>query len=408
MYKQLVSNLSNFTKDKPSKLRHHSAVTRVCAPSRVGMSCRVRPQSYTRNALRLEEIDHIREAIKPGTEADHKAVLRDVETWLHQYAGDLNISATAVRMGDVIEMTPTIIQKYVEHRRLHPRGRLHNKGTARTTCKWSTTRQIFNTLLAALRDAERLHSRLRLAKKGTEIGRIERSLNLKAQAEAVDFPRPATSRELWRACAWLEGLKTRFATEARIYLMLWWFTTARPGDALLLRWENVVCMGRVGLHNVTAVKFVEGKGPTFRGPYTVHTVLPATCDMKLLKRTGRYVFPEETRVEVGKLALRALKIGHPENDMRSVRRGSLQELAMAGTPEAVLLNFSGHTCVKTLHRYLDWGLYRGDAMAQGATAVVNTWLDPVGERGRSLPFCDKNFLWKTKKCSIAGGGLKSY
>jgi len=403
MYKnKIVFNLSKFLKDKPTdSSRHHSAVTRLRASSRVGMVSRARTQQQHYRVV-VREIDHIRDAFRPDTEANHKAVLRDVENWLQTHAKEVNISEKAVRLGDIIEMTPTVIQRYVEHRRLHPRGKLHNKGSTRTTCKWSTTRQIFNALMAALRDAERLHSRLRLVKRGTEISRIERSLNLKVQAEAVDFPRPATSKELWTACAWLENGGEKFALEARMCLMLWWFTCARPGDALLLRWENVVSMGRVGLHTVTAVKFVEGKGATFRGPYTVHTVLPAACDLKKLGRQGMYIFSELTRSEIGKLALRALKFAHPENEMRSVRRGSLQELAMAGTPEDVLMNFSGHACVKTLHRYLDWGLYRGDAMAQGAAAVVSTWLDPMGARGRCLPFVGAKWPWKNGNASDAG------
>lgn len=399
MYKKIDSFLSISRANRPDRRRHQSTVTHVRTSSRVRMGRRARAHSDV--PTRTREVDHIRDGIRPRTEAGHKAVLRDVEDWVWHNAHQFNIPTAVVQQGGIIEMTPNMIQKYVEHRRLNPKGHLQKAGE-RTTCKWSHTRNVFNTLLAVLRDAERLHTRLRLAKKGNEISRIERSLNLKVQAEAVDFPRPATSDELWRAYAWLGTLDRRLAMETRIYLQLWWFTTARPGDALLLKWENVINMGRVGLHTVTAVKFVEGKGPTFRGPYTVHTVLPATCDLRLLKRESPFLFPESTRVEIAALALKALKIAHPENEMRSVRRGSLQELAIAGTPEAVLLNFSGHASAKTLHRYLDWGLFRGEAMEKGVQAVMTTWLGG----GRSLPFTDRQWQWKIRERSIAGEELK--
>jgi len=43
-------------------------------------------------------------------------------------------------------------------------------------------------------------------------------------------------------------------------------------------------------------------------------------------------------------------------ELRSIRKGALLHMAAKGvTPEEMIL-FSGHTSVKTLRRYLNWGV----------------------------------------------------
>jgi hypothetical protein len=52
----------------------------------------------------------------------------------------------------------------------------------------------------------------------------------------------------------------------------------------------------------------------------------------------------------------ALRRSHPELEQRSLRRGALQTLACApGITDELLMEFSGHTRVATLRRYLNWG-----------------------------------------------------
>jgi len=243
--------------------------------------------------------------------------------------------------------------------------------------------------MGAMRDAKLYGSRLRLIKSGHELNRIDRSLRLKTNAEQVDFPRPATWENILVALRSLPP-NDNFTQYVRAYLLIWWFTTARPKDALLLQWLNIVSMRIIGHHRVTSVKFVEGKGPTVRGPYTVHTILPDACNWNSLPRKGPYLFPEELREEISNRASAAIKIAHRELEMRSIRRGSLQEMAMAGASDEVLMSFSGHKCVTTLHRYLDWGMFRGAAQVQGAHAVIGAWqqmINALSYDGPALANC---------------------
>ena len=43
----------------------------------------------------------------------------------------------------------------------------------------------------------------------------------------------------------------------------------------------------------------------------------------------------------------------------SIRRGAAQNMVECGFTDLEIMHFTGHTSVKTLHRYLGWGkLYR--------------------------------------------------
>jgi len=61
------------------------------------------------------------------------------------------------------------------------------------------------------------------------------------------------------------------------------------------------------------------------------------------------------------VALQAIKdtlraaTGNIKLENRSLRRGALQSLAKAGAPLATMLNFSGHSNVTSLKRYLNFG-----------------------------------------------------
>jgi hypothetical protein len=54
-----------------------------------------------------------------------------------------------------------------------------------------------------------------------------------------------------------------------------------------------------------------------------------------------------------------------------MRRGALVTMALAGTPVEVLLHLSGHTSVKSLRRYLGYGLYERATHDLAAAATVN-------------------------------------
>jgi hypothetical protein len=149
--------------------------------------------------------------------------------------------------------------------------------------------------------------------------------------------------------------------------VLWWVTAARQGDALQLLWTNVRQQGR----NLS-VKYVTGKGVNLRGtPYTVHTVLPE--GWQLNRTMTQEVIPPAMRQQTQSDFKRTLTMLDPELEVRSIRRGALQTLAAVQTPEQVLLQFSGHTNVQMLRRYLDWGMQLAVAQSQGAVAAESAW-----------------------------------
>jgi integrase len=140
--------------------------------------------------------------------------------------------------------------------------------------------------------------------------------------------------------------------QTQVAMILSWFTAARCGCVLQLHAVDVE-LTDTGL----SVRFRRGKSVRVRGPYTVHTPrLPEQLANKirswLEERAGRSLFPSTKGVGI-KLALRR---AHPELEQRSLRRGALQTLACApGMTDALLMEFSGHTQVTTLRRYLNWG-----------------------------------------------------
>eukprot|EP00760_Papus_ankaliazontas_P017667 PhM_4_TR17368/c2_g1_i10/m.34302 len=91
-------------------------------------------------------------------------------------------------------------------------------------------------------------------------------------------------------------LRTAFA--------LWWITAARPGDVMLLRWEDV----SMGPDQAVSVKFTAGKGVNIRGPYTVHTALPQ--DWRLEQEDRVWIVPPRLREQAKKNFLRALRNLH--------------------------------------------------------------------------------------------------
>jgi hypothetical protein len=134
------------------------------------------------------------------------------------------------------------------------------------------------------------------------------------------------------------------------------------------------------------VEFRRGKGVLFRGPYTVHTLLPAP-QAKILRNLlasespSARLFPATTTTH--QAVLLALRARNPLLEVRSLRRGALQSLALT-TPEELLLNFSGHTNVRTLRRYLGWGRVVG-RVAQETTAAATALQPslPVAAPGRT-------------------------
>jgi hypothetical protein len=172
-------------------------------------------------------------------------------------------------------------------------------------------------------------------------------------------------------------------------LALAWVTAARLGCVLQLEAGDITLTPGESPEAPwkLRVEFRRGKGVLFRGPYTVHTLLPvkqAKVAANLLAplRSHQRLFPTPTPTH--KAVLAALRARNLTLEVRSLRRGALQTLALT-TPEDLLLNFSGHTNVRTLRRYLGWGRILGtvaQATTRAAIALLPTTEAAPFQRGQ--------------------------
>jgi integrase len=186
-----------------------------------------------------------------------------------------------------------------------------------------------------------------------------RAAGQKARQQTPNQPKAATSEQVRRSVELCpqEGVQNA--------LRLSWLTAGRGGDVLLLRPENVTVQGQA-LH----VNFVRGKTAKVRGPYTVHTTLPANEFLSFLAaaKAARqtWLFPGVK----GSQLKDALRMVDPALEQRSLRRGAIQALAATGMTDEELLHYSGHSSVHMLRRYLNYGLKSGEAARRAERAAV--------------------------------------
>ena len=173
-------------------------------------------------------------------------------------------------------------------------------------------------------------------------------------------------------------------------IILQWYLGARVGDVLNLKWKDLeLTQLRDGILQLKAT-ISEGKVISKRGPYTVPTLIPQQHARLLLQyfRTASHLgqtphpsarlFPSQegkpgaiSHNHQQKLIRQALKKAHPQLCTRAIRRGSLQAMADAGVDHETLMVFSGHTDVKTLLRYLNWGRNAGAQIQRANQAATH-------------------------------------
>lgn len=189
----------------------------------------------------------------------------------------------------------------------------------------------------------------------------------KARAELPQQPTAATWKEVEKC------LRTERSLPTFVAVLLAWFTAARVGCILQLTKADVT------MHNdfTMSVRFTRGKSALLRASaYTVHTApIPHEFQDRLqrwMAERHTWLFPRETTGTQVKLALRRV---NSTLEQRSLRRGSLQALSRApGMTDENLLLFSGHSNVRTLRRYLNWGVVadhtrRSMVAAAGASLI---------------------------------------
>jgi hypothetical protein len=172
--------------------------------------------------------------------------------------------------------------------------------------------------------------------------------------------RPATRAEVQQAIAMEPSLPVRVA------LILAWAAAGRTGDIQKLT-KSTTFLAPNGQVTIT---YTAGKTVSARGPYSITTAALRPADATLVQRwldtRHHMLFPQaESFGAAIKVALRRV---NPLLECRSLRRGALQAMALNGTPEATLLEFSGHTTTKMLRTYLGWGTLLSGVKLQTAEA----------------------------------------
>ena len=153
-----------------------------------------------------------------------------------------------------------------------------------------------------------------------------------------------------------EELRLTTDAETRATLVLCWALAARPGCIAQLEMADLL----LNADRTISVTFFRGKTVKVRGAFSVHSaVIPEEqWAMLCLWVSARAAHGPNTRWASRKDngVLAALRKVDKNLEQRSLRRGSLQTMAMARVPNDVLREFSGHTSDATLLRYLNWGL----------------------------------------------------
>ena len=147
----------------------------------------------------------------------------------------------------------------------------------------------------------------------------------------------------------------RMAGKTKQLLMLCWLTSARPPCVLKLERENILAIREEDGGCYLDIKFVKHKTAATRGPYEVSVwVPPEWRHLVDFPNTGPLFAAEEKGLKrLQDLLLLALQTFGL--DTRALRRGTLQHMSrLPGVDDKTLMQFSGHTNIKTLLRYLNY------------------------------------------------------
>jgi len=179
-----------------------------------------------------------------------------------------------------------------------------------------------------------------------------RSAARDARAEIPTHPHRALRQHIIDAIARTQSLPVRAV------IALAWAVAGRVGDITRLLLRDTQLIDRQ-----LTITYRHHKTMVTKGPYSITTTLEAE-DARVLRKwleqrrqgaehNQQWLFPHPKKL--GTEVRKALKEIDPKLEQRSIRRGSLLQMAERGVPEATLLEFSGHSTTHMLRRYLQWG-----------------------------------------------------
>ena len=233
-----------------------------------------------------------------------------------------------------------------------------------STWRWPTISSALSTVASALKHLP-LYSNARvaidIAKDAAFSAASKRAQHLaRITTNSTDGHQALTAVQYQTLVATLKHPK------ARLLLQLCWAFAARTGDMRQIQGTDVV-MKPANAHgrHPSAITFRCGKGAAFWGPYTVHSVLPADVAKQVAaacgsKDKGKSIFNTYDQQILSEA------VGQMGMDLRAIRKGSLQELALRGASDEQLQLLSGHKRRDTLLRYLGWGVFSHSAASAAA------------------------------------------
>jgi hypothetical protein len=251
-------------------------------------------------------------------------------------------------------------------------GRRRRWRWATMTSTMSSLQSAFKYLPAYMKTAQRwqLHqdANWQLASKTARV---------RAAAEPPDQPKAATAKQALSACRHATELGDH--TTAAI-IALSWVSTARSSSIVQIKHQDISILD----DDRVQVTVMRGKSTRLgQPPHTVTTALGnfAPFILRALKqepsrRPVDFVFPAPAR-KARAFLLQAVKgalrdaTGDMKLENRSLRRGALQCLALAGAPLTVMLAFSGHSNVQSLKRYLNFGRIMPEENAKALPYLAN-------------------------------------
>uniref|UniRef100_A0A7S1MDI9 Tyr recombinase domain-containing protein n=1 Tax=Neobodo designis TaxID=312471 RepID=A0A7S1MDI9_NEODS len=191
-----------------------------------------------------------------------------------------------------------------------------------------------------------------------------RTCRNRARAEKTDQALPATVDQVHKACKFAIDVLRR--PDIAALLGLTWITYGRASALAQAKREDIVLSKDPDGETVAAITMMRGKSNKLgQDPHTVTNPLgcfaPFVVEyLENITEPDQWIVFAPTRTERKKLlgamndALRNAN-GIQELETRSLRRGSLQLMAKAGATIEVLLVCSGHSSVRSLKRYLNFG-----------------------------------------------------
>lgn len=177
------------------------------------------------------------------------------------------------------------------------------------------------------------------------------------------------------------GFATAPSVAMKAFLAMAWRSCARYGDITGLHVEDI----EIADDNRARLTFRRGKAVTWRGPYSVHLALTQQEAAAVKQHIAQLRADRTKRLFADNMATAAMKHLKTIDDkltQRSSRRGALQLLATTMTA-VQLMQYSGHTNVATLRRYLAWGAVPTTEIVEGqqrqADALLNAMADAEDE-----------------------------